>query len=94
MGHGELRIIEATFESYSFCPADPVNLGRLPWNVRPAPLPPSKLLEISSSVTRIAAPTSGPNSNPAPPSAAMIRIFTEIRMPSPESGSTNPNIIA
>jgi hypothetical protein len=30
MGHGELRIIEATFESYSFCPADPVNLGRLP----------------------------------------------------------------
>ena len=54
--------------------------------------PPSRLLEISSSGTRITAPTSGPNSCPAPPSAAMISIFTEIRMPSPDSGSTKPNM--
>ena len=42
----------------------------------------------------IAAPTSGPNNRPAPPSAAMISIFTEVRMPSPLSGSMKPNIMA
>jgi hypothetical protein len=62
--------------------------------VSPAPDPPNKLFDTSSSGTRIAAPTSGPNRNPAPPSAAMISIFTEIRIPSPDSGSTKPNISA
>ena len=43
---------------------------------------------------RISAPTSGPNSVPAPPSAATITICTETRMPKPLSGSMKPVLTA
>src|SRR3954462_2675087 len=36
----------------------------------------------------------GTEQQPRAPSAAMISILTEIRMPRPDSGSTKPNIIA
>ena len=60
----------------------------------PDPPPPNTELVTSRSGTRMIAPISGPSSVPAPPSAAMMIMSTEMRRPKVLSGSAKPIISA